>query len=72
MDKPLLILPAGADEFVPATLDRKALLRRWISACKDDVASALSDFIKGAHHVISGTHAEKWHARRLKGFLESV
>ncbi|KAK4031611.1 hypothetical protein C8A01DRAFT_41948 [Parachaetomium inaequale] len=34
IDKPVLLLPAGDDEMMPPTVDRKALLERWAAACK--------------------------------------
>ncbi|KAJ4290791.1 hypothetical protein N0V88_006541 [Collariella sp. IMI 366227] len=72
VNKPLLILPSGEDEMVPPTVDRKGLLDRWIAACGDGVASALSELIPGADHVVSQTCAQKWAAGRVEGFLKSV
>ncbi|KAK3299911.1 uncharacterized protein B0H64DRAFT_447890 [Chaetomium fimeti] len=69
VDKPMLILPAGEDEMVPPTVDRKALLGRWMAACRDGVASDLSGFIPGADHSVTGAEAQEWMAERVKAFL---
>ncbi|KAK4129731.1 DUF1749-domain-containing protein [Parathielavia appendiculata] len=72
VDKPLLFLPAGDDEMVPPTVDRKALLGRWISACRPGVASELSGFIPEADHVVSRPEAQAWLAERVGGFLREI
>lgn len=65
----MLILPAGEDEMVPSTVDRQALLERWMVACKDGVASDLSGFIPGADHGVTGFEAQEWVAERVGVFL---
>jgi hypothetical protein len=72
IDKPVLFVPAGSDEMVPPSVDRHELLARWISFCRKGLASDLSAFIPGADHVVSGSEAQKWLAKKVKGFLESI
>ncbi|KAK1834242.1 DUF1749-domain-containing protein [Podospora conica] len=69
VDKPLLILAAGEDEMVPPTVDRQALMRRWIAACRPGVCSRLSGFIPGAGHEVEDIHARQWLAARVALFL---
>jgi hypothetical protein len=54
---------------VPSTVDRQALLDRWMAACKDGVASDLSGFIPGADHSVTGVEAQEWVAERVRAFL---
>ncbi|KAK4097959.1 DUF1749-domain-containing protein [Parathielavia hyrcaniae] len=72
VDKLLLILSAGDDELVPPTVDREALLGRWIAACRPGIASDLSGFIPGANHVVSKPEAQAWLAERVGEFLGRV
>ncbi|KAK3305927.1 uncharacterized protein B0T15DRAFT_214639 [Chaetomium strumarium] len=72
IDKPVLFLPAGEDEMVPPTVDREALLQRWLSFCKTGVTSDLSGFVPGADHVVSKHEAQKWVAERVRAFLERL
>jgi pimeloyl-ACP methyl ester carboxylesterase len=72
IDKPVLFLPAEEDEMVPPSVDREALLRRWMSFCKGELASDLSGFVPGADHVVSKPEAQKWIAKRVRGFLERL
>lgn len=65
----MLILPAGDDEMVPPTVDRQALLGRWMAACRAGVASDLSEFIPGADHSVTSVEAQEWVAERVAVFL---
>lgn len=72
LDKPVLLMPAGEDEMVPPSVDRKALLARWMSFCRAGLASELSGLIPGADHVVSQPEAQQWVAERVGAFLESI
>lgn len=69
MGKPLLILPAGEDELVPATVDRVALMGRWVKACREGMVSELSGFIPGAGHEVENEEARAWLVERVVKFL---
>jgi hypothetical protein len=68
----VLILPAGDDEMVPPTVDREGLLGRWITACREGVASALSGLVPWADHVVSKPEAREWIAQRVGEFLLGI
>ncbi|KAK4184991.1 hypothetical protein QBC35DRAFT_415859 [Podospora australis] len=73
VNKPILILPAGEDEMVPPTVDRDALLKRWIAACLPGIVREdLSGFVPGADHVISSDDAQRFVAARVGEFLRDL
>lgn len=65
-------MPAGDDELVPPRVDKKALLRRWISFCPPGVVSDLSAHVPGADHVVSRPEAQRFVAERVVAFLGSL
>jgi hypothetical protein len=69
VDKPILFLPCEKDELVPPSVDRPALLDRWIEACPSGLASSLSVFVPGANHVVSDPGAWEYIAEKVVGFL---
>ncbi|KAK6340874.1 hypothetical protein TWF696_009189 [Orbilia brochopaga] len=54
---PLLILYSGADEFTPPSVDKKALVDRWVDVCRRNgvaVDAVNSGVIAGATHNFAG------------------
>ena len=72
VDKPILLLPCGEDELVPPSVDRPGLLRRWVEACPEGLASPLSGFVPGANHVVSSPDAWVWIAESVVRFLKGL
>ncbi|KAM7214089.1 esterase lipase [Rhypophila decipiens] len=70
-NRPVIFLPGEKDEMVPPTVDREALLDRWIAAswCKTDITGSLSGFIPGGDHVLSERSARGWAGERVAQFL---
>lgn len=52
VNKPILVLPGGKDEFVVKTTDQNKLLQDWQAATKPEYWTSLSHVIKGANHKI--------------------
>ncbi|KAI0199665.1 hypothetical protein F4808DRAFT_204328 [Astrocystis sublimbata] len=71
VDKPLLILHSGDDEFVPKSVDKEALVKRWQGYCKPGIASELSGTIPGANHKVEESAAEEWLCDTVIQFLRS-
>jgi hypothetical protein len=65
----MLILHSGQDEYVPASVDKDALVKRWTALCQPGIASALSGTIPGANHRVEEPDAEAWLAQRVMDFL---
>ncbi|KAK4135866.1 hypothetical protein BT67DRAFT_377103, partial [Trichocladium antarcticum] len=57
VDKPVLIMPAGEDEMVPAAVDKAALLGRWMSFCKPGIAGELCGLVPGADRSVTQADA---------------
>jgi hypothetical protein len=72
LNKPTLITPSENDEMVPPTVDKGALLRRWIDAAPESVVSDLSGLNPGADHALSGEVARKWFVERVIKFLGNL
>jgi hypothetical protein len=72
VDKPIMFLPCEKDELVPPTVDRPALLERWMSTCPQGIASPLSGFVPGANHIVASQDAWMWIAKRIVLFLERL
>ncbi|KAK8092381.1 uncharacterized protein PG998_014866 [Apiospora kogelbergensis] len=70
--KPLLILHSGEDEYVPATVDKEALIRQWKGLCREGVASDLSGVIPNADHRVEQPpgEPEKWLVNTVVKFLK--
>lgn len=64
------MLPSGADEFVPETIDQSASLARWKLFCPS--MSHLSALIPEASHAVEEIAAQKWLAQRVAQFLIEV
>lgn len=72
IDKPVLILPSEKDESVPASVDKTALLNRWIGACKEGIASPESALNPGADHTLSEEASQAWTAATIIRFLQAL
>ncbi|KAK3357359.1 hypothetical protein B0T25DRAFT_155665 [Lasiosphaeria hispida] len=72
LQQPVLIVPSGKDEYVPAPIDVGKLVDRWKSFCKPGIASDLSGLIPGANHRVDDGSAQEWLAGRVAGFLASI
>lgn len=71
----LLVLMSGADEYVPKSIDKAALLARWNSALEDGgvALSPSSGVVEGALHDGSGVDGKKTDLLdRCLQYLESV
>lgn len=71
-EKSLLILHSEKDEFVPASIDKEALVQSWKTLCRPGIASDLSGTIPGANHRVEEPEAEEWLTRKVIKFLESI
>ncbi|KAI0481171.1 DUF1749-domain-containing protein [Xylariaceae sp. FL0804] len=72
IDKPVLVLHSGSDEYVPVTVDKEGLIARWRSLCRAGIASELSGAIPGAGHRVEEPESEKWLVNRVVDFLQSI
>ncbi|KAK0646509.1 hypothetical protein B0T16DRAFT_458422 [Cercophora newfieldiana] len=72
VQKPVLILPSGADEFVPAAVDVPGMVEKWKGFCRPGMASDLSGLIPGANHRADDAQAQEWLADRVARFLEGL
>ncbi|KAI0166094.1 hypothetical protein GGR57DRAFT_445280 [Xylariaceae sp. FL1272] len=72
VDKPLLILHSGSDEFVPKTVDKDGLVERWKASCIPGIASELSGTIPGAGHRVEEAAAEKFLCTAVEQFLRNI
>ncbi|KAI1810322.1 dolichol-phosphate mannosyltransferase [Poronia punctata] len=69
IDKPLLILHSGNDEYVPALIDKDALVKEWMGMCQPGIASDLSGTIPGAGHRVEEPEAEEYLCETVRKFL---
>ncbi|KAF9700612.1 hypothetical protein EKO04_001897 [Ascochyta lentis] len=72
MNKPTLILPSEKDEMVPPTVDKEALLQKWIQACPVNLVSPISSLVPDSDHVLSALESQQWFADRMVRFLGSL
>ncbi|KAI0532892.1 hypothetical protein GGR58DRAFT_146495 [Xylaria digitata] len=72
IDKPLLILFSGNDEFVSDSLDKEGLVNHWRQLCNPGIASELSGTIPGAAHKVSEPAAEDWLCSTVVKFLQGI
>ncbi|KAL7626396.1 hypothetical protein AAE478_003168 [Parahypoxylon ruwenzoriense] len=72
VDKPILILYSGNDEFVPSSVDKDALVKHWRTLCRPGIASELSGTIPGAGHRVEEPEAEEWLVNTVVKFLQSI
>ncbi|KAI1180381.1 dolichol-phosphate mannosyltransferase [Nemania sp. FL0916] len=72
IDKPLLILHSGDDEFVPKTVDKENLIAHWRQLCNPGIASEFSGTIPGAGHRVEEPDAEDWLCDTVIKFLQTI
>ncbi|KAH7083993.1 hypothetical protein FB567DRAFT_96113 [Paraphoma chrysanthemicola] len=72
VSKPVLILPSEDDEMIPPSVDKEALLQRWIDAVPRGETSNLSGLNPGADHTLSGDGAQNWFADKVFRFLKTL
>lgn len=72
VDRPLLILHSGDDEYVPESVNKEALVNNWRKLCKPGIASELSGTILGANHRVEEPGAEEWLCNTVTKFLHSI
>ncbi|KAF3042970.1 hypothetical protein E8E12_009380 [Didymella heteroderae] len=71
MNRPTLMLPSENDEMIPPSVDKAALLKRWIQA-SSLMVSQLSAVVPEADHTLSSIVSRRWVADRVVQFLRSV
>lgn len=74
---PLCVLYSGSDQFVPAFVDKKALVARWIAAAKAGSGSVDEEFsavVPGATHAYDEAPPESLQelVTRVVGFLDKI
>ncbi|KAI1268307.1 dolichol-phosphate mannosyltransferase [Xylariaceae sp. FL1019] len=72
VDKPLLILHSGSDEFVPETVDKAGLVERWRAMCAPGIVSELSGTIPEAGHRVEEADAENFLCNTVEQFLRTI
>ncbi|OTB06827.1 hypothetical protein M426DRAFT_9258 [Hypoxylon sp. CI-4A] len=72
VDKPILILHSGNDEYIPKSLDKDALVKHWKTLCRPGIASELSGTIPGAGHRVEEPESEKWLVDTVVKFLREI
>ncbi|KAI4652018.1 hypothetical protein J4E93_002215 [Alternaria ventricosa] len=73
LDKPTLILMSEKDEMVPSTVDKKALLERWVDQIPDGFARKQCQVIPfDADHELSGGEAMWYFIETVVKFLEEI
>ncbi|KAI4674742.1 uncharacterized protein J4E84_010483 [Alternaria hordeiaustralica] len=73
LDKPTLILMSEKDEMVPSTVDKDALLKKWIGTIPDGLASKQCHIIPfDADHELSGDEAMRYFIATVVRFLEGI
>ncbi|KAI0024974.1 hypothetical protein F4780DRAFT_486986 [Xylariomycetidae sp. FL0641] len=72
VDKPIMMLHSGNDEYVPQSVDKKGLIQRWRKMCRPGMASELSGVIPGADHRVEVPESEDWLANTVVKFLRGI
>ncbi|KAL1839083.1 hypothetical protein VTJ49DRAFT_1884 [Mycothermus thermophilus] len=72
LDVPVLIMPSGKEEWVPASLNVPAMVERWKSFAKPGIVSELSGLIPGANHRVDNDEGREWLIDRVARFLHEV
>lgn len=72
INKPLLILHSGSDEYVPKFVDKEALVNHWRDLCQPGIVSEHSGAIPGAGHRVEEPDAEDWLCNTVIKFLNSI
>ena len=73
LDKPTLILMSEKDEMVPSTVDKDALLKKWVGTIPDGLASKQCQIIPfDADHELSAGEAMLYFIETVVKFLEGT
>lgn len=72
LDKPTLILMSEKDEMVPPTVDKKALLKRWVKAIPEGLANDRCQVIPSGDHELSEETSAKYFIELVVEFLKDV
>ncbi|KAL2271593.1 hypothetical protein VTJ83DRAFT_964 [Remersonia thermophila] len=72
LDVPVLVVPSAKEEWVPASLDVPAMVKRWKSFARPGIVSELSGMIPGANHRVDNDEGQEWLADRVARFLHEV
>ncbi|KAI0010298.1 DUF1749-domain-containing protein [Xylariaceae sp. FL0662B] len=72
VDKPILVLHSGSDEYVPSSIDKEGLIQHWKTLCRPGIASDLSGTIPGAGHRVEEPEAEEWLVNTVVKFLRDI
>ncbi|KAI1335134.1 hypothetical protein F5Y15DRAFT_398977 [Xylariaceae sp. FL0016] len=72
VDKPILILHSGNDEYVSKSVDKKGLIDHWRTMCQPGMASELSGVIPEARHRVEEADSVDWLTKTVIRFLEGL
>ncbi|KAG9191074.1 hypothetical protein G6011_09162 [Alternaria panax] len=72
LKKPTLILMSERDEMVPPTVDKEALLRRWIEVLLEGIASEQSQVIPNGDHELSEETIARFFIELVVEFLQEI
>ena len=72
LDKPTLILMSEDDEMVPPTVDKDALLKRWLGAIQEGLASDGCSIIPSADHALTSDQARRYFTAKVQQFLKKL
>ena len=70
--QPVLMLPSGEDEYVPKEVDVKAMMARWMAACRPGIASPASVIVPGANHRCDEEEAQEVLIAAVDKFMRAV
>ncbi|GJC86779.1 UPF0613 protein PB24D3.06c [Colletotrichum liriopes] len=68
--QPVMALQSAEDEFVPAKIDKQALVDLWKKTSSK--VHELSGLIPGASHTVKNPESQQWLATRVVQFLQQV
>ncbi|CAG5181420.1 uncharacterized protein ALTATR162_LOCUS9753 [Alternaria atra] len=72
LDNPTLILMSEKDEMVPPTVDTEALLKRWVEAISEGLASERCQIIPSGDHELSEEEPARHFVQLVVEFLKEV
>ncbi|KAI3533399.1 hypothetical protein CMEL01_16081 [Colletotrichum melonis] len=68
--QPVMVLHSAEDEFVPAKIDKQALIDLWKKTNSN--VHELSGLIPGASHTVKNPESQQWLAERVAQFIQQV
>lgn len=69
-EQPVMALHSAEDEFVPAKIDKQALIDSWKKTSPK--VHHLSGVIPGASHAVKQAEAQEWLAGRVMEFIQQM